>query len=368
MVEAAQYKQILDNLLTATIVLDAQLRISCVNTSAEILLSVSNDQVIGKEAAQCFHDVDNTPEAFKGALIDNRQFTMRKARWRLHNGNEIKVDYSVTPNPDLGMIIIEAQPLERLLRINREEAMLSSHETSRNLIRSLAHEIKNPLGGIRGAAQLLARELQSSRIDDYEDYTQVIIDETDRLRNLVDRMLGPHRQAQLVPINLHETLEHVMTVLRAEFINTIEIKRDYDPSIPDVPADKELLIQAILNIARNAVQVLQEEQQRRDAGCIIFRTRVQRRYTIGRKQHPLVACVSIIDNGPGIPPELIEDVFFPLITGRAEGTGLGLAIAQNLMHQHQGIIECESAPGITEFSIYLPLEHDYAEAKPRLDY
>lgn len=361
MVEAAHYKQILDNLLTATIVLDENLRISCVNTSAEILLSVSNDQVLGKDASHCFADIDGTPDSFREALHDNRQFTMRRARWRLHNNTEITVDYSVTPNPDLGMIIIEAQSLDRLLRISREEAMLSTQETSRNLVRSMAHEIKNPLGGIRGAAQLLARELTSNNLHDFEDYTRIIIDETDRLRNLVDRMLGPHRQANRQPTNVHEVLEHVMAVLRAETSNQLHIKRDYDPSIPDIPGDKELLIQAILNIARNAVQVLQESGQEKE-GHILFRTRIQRRFTIGRKQHPLVARLSIIDNGPGIPPELIEDIFFPMITGRAEGTGLGLAIAQNLISQHDGIIEVNSEPGMTEFSIYLPLENDYAEA------
>lgn len=361
MVEASDYKQILDNLLTATIVLDQNMRISCVNTSAEILLGVSNDQILGKEARHCFADIDSTPESFLDALRDNRQFTMRRARWRLHNSSEITVDYSVTPNPDLGMIIIEAQSLDRLIRINREEAMLSTQETSRNLIRSLAHEIKNPLGGIRGAAQLLARELSNSQIDEYEDYTRIIIDETDRLRNLVDRMLGPHRQAHRQPTNVHEVLEHIISVLRAETSNEITMCRDYDPSIPDVPGDKELLIQALLNIARNAVQVLQEHNLVA-SGYITFRTRVQRRFTIGRKQHPLVARISVIDNGPGIPPELIEDIFFPMITGRAEGTGLGLAIAQNLISQHEGIIECDSEPGVTEFSIYLPLEEDYAEA------
>jgi two-component system nitrogen regulation sensor histidine kinase GlnL len=358
---ATHYKQILDNLLTATIVLDENLQLTFVNTSAEMLLSVSGDQILGKPIASCFVDLDGTSDALREALAENRHFTMRRARWRLHNGAEITVDYSVSPNPELGMVVIEAHALDRLLRINREEAMLSTQETSRNLIRSLAHEIKNPLGGIRGAAQLLARELSSNRIDEFEEYTRIIIDETDRLRNLVDRMLGPHRPANRKPTNIHEVLEHVMSVLRAETSNRLRLVRDYDPSIPEVPGDRELLIQATLNIARNAVQVLLENGRESD-GRITFRTRVQRRYTIGRKQHPLVARLSIIDNGPGIPPDLIEDIFFPMITGRAEGTGLGLAIAQNLISQHEGLIECESEPGLTEFSIYLPLEEHYAEA------
>lgn len=355
------YKQILDNLLTAAIVVDENLQLTFVNSAAEILLGVSSEQVLGKPIEHCFVDMDATPDALREALAGNRHFTTRRARWRLHSNAEITVDYSVSPNPDLGMVIIEAHALDRLLRINREEAMLSTQETSRNLIRSLAHEIKNPLGGIRGAAQLLARELSSNRIDDFEEYTRIIIDETDRLRNLVDRMLGPHRPANRKPTNIHEVLEHVMIVLRAETSNRLRLLRDYDPSIPEVPGDRELLIQATMNIARNAVQVLLENGRESD-GCITFRTRVQRRYTIGRKQHPLVARLSIIDNGPGIPPELIEDIFFPMITGRAEGTGLGLAIAQNLISQHEGLIECESEPGLTEFSIYLPLEEHYAEA------
>lgn len=358
---ATHYKQILDNLLTATMVVDENLQLTFVNSAAEMLLGVSSEQVLGRPIMNCFVDMDATPDALREAFADNRNFTMRRARWRLHNNSEITVDYSVSPNPELGMVIVEAHALDRLLRINREEAMLSTQETSRNLIRSLAHEIKNPLGGIRGAAQLLARELSANRIDEFEEYTRIIIDETDRLRNLVDRMLGPHRPANRKPTNIHEVLEHVMSVLRAETNNSLRLVRDYDPSIPEVPGDRELLIQATLNIARNAVQVLLENGRESD-GRITFRTRVQRRYTIGRKQHPLVARLSIIDNGPGIPPDLIEDIFFPMITGRAEGTGLGLAIAQNLISQHEGLIECESEPGLTEFSIYLPLEEHYAEA------
>lgn len=361
MVNAAHYKQILDSLITAAIVLDTDLHVSFVNTSAEIMLSVSSDQIAGRHVSQCFCDLDASPSSFLNALADNRNFTMRRARWRLHNNTDITVDYSVTPNPELGLIIVEAQPLDRLLRISREEAMLATQETSRNLVRSMAHEIKNPLGGIRGAAQLLARELHNQHSGEFEEYTRIIIEETDRLRNLVDRMLGPHRAVKSEPTNVHEILEHVMSVLRAETDNCLPMVRDYDPSIPEIPGDRELLIQAIMNVARNAVQVLLENGRHAD-GQITIRSRVQHRFTIGRKQHPLVVKISIIDNGPGIPPEIIKDIFFPMITGRAEGTGLGLAIAQNLVGQHQGIIECDSEPGLTDFSIYLPLEDHYAEA------
>jgi len=361
MVEDLHYKHIFDSLLSATIVLDGNLRLRFLNLSGEMLLGLSSKQVVGKDVSSCFVDSQNSPNSFLSALTENRQITVRQATWKLHNQSEVTVDYSVTPNPEMDIIVIEAHALDRLLRISREESKLSTQFTSRNLIRSVAHEIKNPLGGIRGAAQLLQRELVTKSLEEYEEYTHIIIEETDRLRNLVDRMLGPHRIPERGMFNIHEVLEHVMSVVNAETQHTIPIRRDYDPSIPDIPGDKELLIQATLNIARNAVQALKENESPKGDRSIMFRTRIQRRYTIGRLQHALVARLAIIDNGPGIPPELLPNIFFPMITGRPEGTGLGLAIAQNLVNQHKGNIECRSQPGRTEFSIYLPLEENYAE-------
>lgn len=358
MVDPINFKQVLDSLLTAVIVLDDQLTLFHLNSSAEALLSISRSQMEGKSISCCFADADGTPQTLHEALLHNRHFTKRKATWRLHNHTEITVDYSVTPNVETNSLTIEVQPLDRMLRISREEALLSSQETSRNLVRSLAHEIKNPLGGIRGAAQLLSRELQDQNLD---EYTGIIIDETDRLRDLVDRMLGPCQPLQRNPVNVHEVLEHVATVIKAEAGGQIVIVRDYDPSIPEVPGDKAQLIQAVLNIARNALQALQEQDEPSQSR-ITFATRIQRRFTIGRRHYPLVARLDIVDNGPGIPPELLEDIFFPMITGRAEGTGLGLAISQNLVNQHNGLIECVSEPGRTVFSIYLPLDDDYAQA------
>lgn len=358
MVDPLPFKQLLDTLITAVIVLDHNARLFHMNVAAETLLGVSDEQAVGKPIEFCFHEMDGTPQSLREALPNNHHFTKRRARWRLHNHTEITVDYSVTPSPELSLVIVEVQPLDRLLRISREEAMLSNQEISRNLVRSMAHEIKNPLGGIRGAAQLLARELNSPEL---EEYTRVIIGETDRLRNLVDRMLGPSRPAQPSLINVHEVLEHVLAVGKAESGRSIQWVRDYDPSIPELLGDKEQLIQAILNMVRNAMQSLQESTQTPHKR-ITLSTRVQRRFTIGRRHYPLVARIAIIDNGPGIPPELIEDIFFPMITGRAEGTGLGLAIAQKLISQHKGLIACESQPGHTEFAIYLPLDDNYAEA------
>ncbi len=352
MVVDPKFQQILDNLITAIVVLDADLTIDSMNASAEMLLGVSGEQMQGREINACFSESDGAFASLRQALIENRNYTKRRASWILHSQEEITVDYSVTPSPEMGKIMLEIQPLDRLIRISREEAMISSQETSRNFIRSMAHEIKNPLGGIRGAAQLLSKELE-----DYDllEYTSIIIDETDRLRNLVDRMLGPRRPAEFSHLNIHEVLEHVAAVIKIEAGDQVRLLRDYDPSIPDLVGDREQLIQAFLNIARNALQALVENDNNEEGRRITFKTRVQRRYTIGRTHYPLVARLSISDNGPGIPPEIFEDIFFPMITGRPEGTGLGLSIAQNLINQHHGFIECESKKNFTEFVIFLPL-------------
>lgn len=220
------------------------------------------------------------------------------------------------------------------------------------LVRGLAHEIKNPLGGIRGAAQLLSRELPEESL---KDYTNVIIEEADRLRNLVDRMLGSNKLPNLAPTNIHEVLERVSSLVEAESQGSITLVRDYDPSIPDLLLDREQMIQAVLNMVRNAMQAIAGQNDLR-LGRITLRSRTLRQFTIGHTRHRLVCKVEIIDNGPGIPAELQETIFYPMVSGRPDGTGLGLAIAQNIISQHQGLIECESHPGHTVFSLFLPLE------------
>ena len=342
---------ILDSLTTAVIVLNSDLTIDYINAAAEELLAVSSEHLLGKSVNYCFIPAEGAPESLVETLKENRHFTKRRAQWRLHTNQVITLDYTVTPSFENNRTIIEIQPLDRLLRISREEAWLSSQETSRNLVRSLAHEVKNPLGGIRGAAQLLSRELQDKELD---EYTRIIIDETDRLRNLVDRMLGPRVPPKLEDTNIHQILERVISIISMEAGNRITLARNYDPSIPEFEGDREQLIQAFLNIVRNAMQALSENSGQDDAR-ITLTTRIQRRYTIGGVHYPLVIRVGILDNGPGIPADIIEDIFFPMITGRAEGSGLGLSISQNLIGQHHGLIECNSEPGATEFAVYLPL-------------
>jgi two-component system nitrogen regulation sensor histidine kinase GlnL len=216
-------------------------------------------------------------------------------------------------------------------------------------MRGLAHEIKNPLGGLRGAAQLLEKQLDSEEL---KEYTNVIISEADRLQTLLNRILGPNRMPEKVLVNIHEVLERVRSLVSVEVGDGIKLVRDYDPSIPEVMADPDQLVQALLNIIRNACQALNGE------GEVKLRTRVERKFNIGQNSHNLVARINIEDSGPGIPKEMIDKIFFPMVTGRAEGTGLGLSISQSLIEQHGGLIECQSEPGHTVFSIFLPIESE----------
>lgn len=351
------FKLILENLTTAVLIVDQKLCFQYLNPAAEMLLAVSAEQVAGAPIASTFYESEAAQDTLQEAIENRNTFTKRQAPWQLPNGSSLTVDYSVTPLANEPGLLIEIQHLDRLLRISREEATSAAQETTRNLVRGLAHEIKNPLGGIRGAAQLLSRELPDQSLD---EYTRIIIQEADRLRNLVDKMLGPHQPTTMEELNIHEVVERVATIISAESGGALLIDRDYDPSIPNLPGDKEQLIQAILNIVRNAWESL-EDAGMKDDGEIIIRTRVQRQFTIGRFHHNLVCRIDIIDNGPGIPPEIIEDIFYPMISGRAKGTGLGLAISQQLISQHLGLIACESRPGHTLFSVYIPMEQDNAK-------
>jgi two-component system, NtrC family, nitrogen regulation sensor histidine kinase GlnL len=239
-------------------------------------------------------------------------------------------------------LLAELRPIEEQLRHAREERLVIEQQSARELIRNLAHEIKNPLGGLRGSAQLLERELDKPEL---REYTQVIIKEADRLQRLMDRMLTPHRTPRVEPLGIHEVLERVRSLVKAEF--GVEIRRDYDPSIPEVVGDREQLIQAVLNIARNAVQMGATE--------ISLRTRAVRQVTILRQRHRLALDLQVIDNGPGVAEEIQDRIFNPLVSGREGGTGLGLSLSQTFVQYHQGVIEFESRPGRTTFRILLPI-------------
>lgn len=350
----AQHRLLLDNLTTATLLLNAELRLEYMNPAAEMLLAVSGQRSHGQFISELFTESTEALSSLRQAVEQAHPFTKREAQLTSLTGQTITVDYAVTPILHQGqtLLLLEVHPRDRLLRITKEEAQLSKQETTKMLVRGLAHEIKNPLGGIRGAAQLLARELPEEGL---RDYTNVIIEEADRLRNLVDRMLGSNKLPSLAMTNIHEVLERVCSLVDAESQGRITLVRDYDPSLPDVLIDREQMIQAVLNIVRNAMQAISSQNELR-LGRITLRSRALRQFTIGHVRHRLVARVEIIDNGPGIPPELQDTLFYPMVSGRPDGTGLGLAITQNIISQHQGLIECESHAGHTAFSIYLPLE------------
>ncbi len=340
---------ILDGLATAVITLDHGLRITYINSAAESLFALSRHHALGEPLAEAVARFGEHEARLRRALDTGSGFIERELKLHRSGEESITVDCTVTPllggKPGLMMELLS---LDRHLRISRDELLQTQHQASRELIRGLAHEIKNPLGGIRGAAQLLEREYPDS---EHREYTRVIIREADRLQNLVDRLLGPNRLPQKASVNVHQILEHVRQLLEAEATKGIVLLRDYDPSIPELHADREQLIQACLNVARNALQALGIQ----GSGMIVLRTRTRRQVTIAGRRHKLAIQMDIEDNGPGIPPNLMEKIFYPMVTTRAEGTGLGLPIAQYLIHSHGGLIECQSQPGRTVFSMFLPL-------------
>ncbi len=344
------YQRILENLSHAVMMFDADLRLDYINPAGEMMFAVSAKRLIGQKGETLFPEGSHLLEAISKGVESGHPFTEHEVIITLPGQREVTVDYTITPLSERlnqSGLLVEIQQMDRQIRIAREEHQLSKQHTFRTLVRGLAHEIKNPLGGLRGAAQLLERELPS---DDLKEFTNIIIGEADRLQNLVDRMLGPNKLPKKVPLNIHQVLEHVRQLVNVGISDDINIITDYDPSIPDLTADRDQLVQAILNIVGNAVQAIGEK------GEIILSTRSVRQFTIGHVHHKLVCRVDIIDNGPGIPEDMLESIFYPMVTGRAEGTGLGLSISQSLINQHGGLIQCESQPGRTKFSLLIPFE------------
>lgn len=347
------YQRLMEHMTTAVLLLDGQLRLRWMNPAAEALLALSFARVSGQALPGLIDAGEDIGERLARALRESHPFTQREARLKLATGDSLTVDYTASPISD-HELLLEMQPRDRLLRISREEALQARQETIKVLTRGLAHEVKNPLGGIRGAAQLLEHDLEAPS---QTEFTRIIIEEVDRLNDLVDSMLGPHRPARSGSVSIHRVLEHVAALLAAEY-SGMAIERDYDPSLPDLHGDETQLTQAVINVMRNAAQAMQEgatEQPR-----LLLRTRAQRQFTLGAKRHRLVCKVAIIDNGPGIAGDFQETLFYPMVSARAEGSGLGLSIAQTILHRHQGLIEYESRPGHTEFRLLIPLEtpHD----------
>ena len=341
-------------LATGVVVVNLAGQIQHLNAAAEDLLGLSRRHVIGVSPAKCFVDPLAFEQALEGAARAELA-VLRYDAYLLSSDDEEEAALThvvIAPGEERDEVVVELLMLEQRSRQQRETRLFDQVQANKELIRQLAHEIKNPLGGIRGAAQLLQMDLESKEL---RDYTQVIIHEADRLQALVDRLLAPHRKPHVpAQVNIHEVLERVRTLVLAEYSQGLKVVRDYDTSIPEFQGDKEQLIQVVLNVAQNAAQALVAE---RAAGCaeITLRTRVARQVTMAGVRHKLALELHVIDNGPGIPEAISDRVFYPLVSGREGGTGLGLTLAQTFVQQHQGLIECNSQAGRTDFRILIPL-------------
>jgi two-component system, NtrC family, nitrogen regulation sensor histidine kinase GlnL len=344
----------LDLLATMVAVIDGDGHCEFVNTSLEDMLGLSRRAIVRSGNAFEWFDSPALLQEAVGAVLRNEVSTQRfEAQWqRAVLGDHVQVHVIVT-SIELGRrALVEVIEVEKQVRQDREERAHDQGEVGKELVRNLAHEIRNPLGGIRGAAQLLAMEIDAP---DLLEYTQVIIHEADRLQSLVDRLLAPHRRPHVVAdVNIHEVCERVRSLVLAEHPVGLSVERDYDASIPEFRGDREQLIQAVLNVVHNATQALSERIVARDA-LVSLRTRVVRQMTIGKHRHRLALELRIQDNGPGVPDSIRDRIFYPLVSGREDGSGLGLTIAQTYVLQHQGAIECESQAGRTVFSIIIPL-------------
>ncbi len=357
LMHASEHKRILDNLAMAVFLVDENLHVKYLNPAAEEVVGTGIRHALDKSITDFIHDAE-------GQLINNiktcvqtsHPMTQREVEIKRFNNSVLTIDCVITPmlaKDEQNICMLEVTQVDRMVRISREEHLLSETQATQNMLRGLAHEIKNPLGGLRGAAQLLAGELNDGNLT---EYTDVIINEADRLRKLVDRMFGPNITPVKKLLNVHNVLEHIRHLALAETPTGVKFKVDYDPSIPEIHADRDLLVQAILNIVRNAVCAVNTNDT--EPGEVTLKTRVLRQYTIGDVMHRLVIEVSVIDNGMGIKEELKPQIFFPMVSGSQNGSGLGLPISQNLVNLHDGLIEFDSTVGRTEFRVLLPLNSE----------
>jgi len=327
------------------VVLDGRLLVEYLNAAAENLFGVSLRRVAGRPLSDLVHPAGELIGLCQRALATGLTFSLREFVARAGE-RELVLDCRAAPLESEQFLVLELLDTERDRKVRREAALVSQQQLSRRIIRQLAHEVKNPLGGLRGAAQLLERQLPDP---EQKAYTRVIIEEADRLAALVDGILRAGGAPRPEDVNLHRITEHVAQLIEAEKPASIELVRDYDPSLPSVTVDRNQMIQALLNIARNAMQALGER------GRLTFRTRALSNFTLGGERHRLVLSAEVEDNGPGIPDELKETIFYPLVTGRSTGTGLGLTIAQDLVGRNGGLIEFVSQPGRTVFKLRLPV-------------
>ena len=344
---------VLDHIRVPVVVLDARQRISYLNPAAENLYAVSSRQAVGQSLRVLWLNCPELERAIAVAIAERQPLIQRGQEVLLHTGQLHRLNVCMTPIDDGRVthgLVLETTPLDTDRAFGGENERVNHQRVNALMLRGLAHEIKNPLGGLRGAAQLLERQLPDSRL---HEFTQVIIGEADRLTRLVNRMLGPEGRLEKRAVNVHRMLERVRKLVSADLPDNVEIICDYDPSLPELHADAEQLIQAFLNVVKNAIHAAAAAPMR---GRVILRTRVRRRVSIGDLLYRLAVLIEIADNGAGIPHELREQIFFPLVTSRADGSGLGLSIAQNLITQHSGVIHHRRENAMTVFSIILPIE------------
>jgi two-component system nitrogen regulation sensor histidine kinase GlnL len=346
--------ELLDAMVTGVFLLDEALRVTYLNAAAQALLGVSTNQALGRSIAELTRGAESLLPMFARAREGGEGVVQRELAWPAPGGVDRILDCAVTQVLIGGQslrLLLEIEDITQHRRLTRENALLAQLGGSRLMVRQLAHEIKNPLGGLRGAAQLLERELLDPAL---REYTRVIISEADRLTNLLDSMLGPGRPPSKQLINVHELLERVYHLLRSEAPPAVAIDRDYDPSLPPLTLDPNHIIQAMLNLGRNAIQALSSAPV--ESPRLIMRTRAASNVSVGAQRHRLVAAIQFEDNGPGVLNEIRDTIFYPLVSGRADGSGLGLGIAQDLVSRHGGLIEFDSAPGRTIFVISLPMD------------
>jgi two-component system, NtrC family, nitrogen regulation sensor histidine kinase GlnL len=346
--------ELLDAMVTSVFLLDHDLQVTYLNAAAQTLLGVGPNQALGRSIAELTRGAEGLLPLFERARRSAEGVVQRELAWPAQSGVDRILDCAVTQvvlGQDAHRLLLEIEDITQHRRLTRENALLAQLGGSRLMVRQLAHEIKNPLGGLRGAAQLLERELLDPAL---REYTRVIISEADRLTNLLDSMLGPGRPPSKQLINVHELLERVYHLLRSEAPEGVSIDRDYDPSLPPLTVDPNHIIQAMLNLGRNAIQALSGGAVQ--SPRLVLRTRAVSNASVGAHRHRLVATIQFEDNGPGVLNEIRETIFYPLVSGRADGTGLGLGIAQDLVSRHGGLIEFDSAPGRTIFLISLPMD------------
>ena len=346
--------ELLDGLVTSVFVLDQNLQVDYLNAAAQTLLGMGPNQARGRDIADLMRGAETLLPLFERARRSGEGVVQRELAWPAPGGIDRILNCAVTQitlGQRAAQLLLEVEDITQHRRLTRENALLAQLGGSRLMLRQLAHEIKNPLGGLRGAAQLLERELLDPSL---REYTRVIISEADRLTNLLDSMLGPGRPPAKQLTNLHELLERVYHLLRSEAPPGVIVDRDYDPSLPALTVDPNHIIQAMLNLGRNAVQALSTAEVH--SPRLILRTRAASNVSVGQERHRLVASIQFEDNGPGVLAEIRDTIFYPLVSGREDGTGLGLGIAQDLVSRHGGLIEFDSAPGRTIFTISLPMD------------